>query len=167
MSTGSRPRTPPSAPRSSGSKTSTPPIYKTRSNPTSPPRRGYTDFLANTNGDWNAGDDEDDNIGDTYDYEVDNEDEFGLPTLSSYRRKKAPSQKHADLGLVASFPSFQDNSLGVKSSIGRHRANSSDIAEERGTPNYPTAKKGEGKILRPQYKEILRGQLLHLLYLCT
>ena len=42
-------------------------------------------------------------------------------------------------------------------SSGRPRANSSDIAEERGPPSYPTAKKSEGKILRPQYKDILRG----------
>src|SRR6185295_1181294 len=31
-----------------------------------------------------------------------------------------------------------------------------DIAEERGIPTYPSPKKSEGKILRPQYKEILR-----------
>lgn len=36
---------------------------------------------------------------------------------------------------------------------------SADIAEERGaTPTYPVPKKSEGKILRPQYKDILRGQ---------
>lgn len=167
MSAGSRPRTPPSIPRTSGSKPSTPPIYKSRSNPTSPPRRVYTDFLANTNGDWNAGDDEDDNVGDSYGYEDDNEDEFGLPSLASYRRKKAANQKGYDPGGIASASTYQDDSLGVKVPIGRQRANSSDIAEERGTPNYPTAKKSEGKILRPQYKEILRGQLLRFLYVPT
>ncbi|BCR92352.1 GTPase-activating protein GYP1 [Aspergillus chevalieri] len=46
--------------------------------------------------------------------------------------------------------------LGYGLASGRFRANSADIAEERGTPIYPTARKGEGKILRPQYKEILR-----------
>lgn len=42
---------------------------------------------------------------------------------------------------------------------------SGDIAEERGIPNYPTAKKIEGKILRPQYQEILRdpANSLHLI----
>jgi hypothetical protein len=42
---------------------------------------------------------------------------------------------------------------------------SGDIAEERGIPNYPTAKKVEGKILRPQYQEILRdpANSLHLI----
>lgn len=48
--------------------------------------------------------------------------------------------------------------LGYGLGSGRFRANSADIAEERGTPMYPTARKGEGKILRPQYKEILRGK---------
>ncbi|KAJ5929331.1 hypothetical protein N7454_007179 [Penicillium verhagenii] len=38
----------------------------------------------------------------------------------------------------------------------RQRANSSDIAEERGTPMYPTARKSDEKILRPQYKDILQ-----------
>jgi hypothetical protein len=40
-----------------------------------------------------------------------------------------------------------------------------DIAEERSIPNYPTAKKSEGKILRPQYKEILNdpANALHLI----
>jgi hypothetical protein len=42
---------------------------------------------------------------------------------------------------------------------------SGDIAEERGIPTYPTAKKVEGKILRPQYQEILRdpANSLHLI----
>lgn len=47
--------------------------------------------------------------------------------------------------------------LDVDSAGNRARANSFDIALERGPPSYPAAKKSEGKILRPQYKEILRG----------
>lgn len=39
----------------------------------------------------------------------------------------------------------------------RLRANSADIAEERSSLTYPTANKSEGKILRPQYKDILKG----------
>ncbi len=35
---------------------------------------------------------------------------------------------------------------------------SADIAIERPAPSYPTTKKSEGKILRPQYKEILTGE---------
>ena len=41
----------------------------------------------------------------------------------------------------------------------RPRANSSDIAEERGVSLYPSTKKNEGKILRPQYKDILKGKI--------
>jgi TBC1 domain family member 2 len=97
--------------------------------------------------------DEDDEI--VYD---DDEDEFGLPSLASMRRKKTPSSsktKNIDPGgALGGIP----GSLGFGlSSSNRQRANSSDIAEERGTPMYPTARKGEGKILRPQYKDILQG----------
>lgn len=48
---------------------------------------------------------------------------------------------------------------------GLWRVDTGDIAEERGIPNYPIAKKSEGKILRPQYKEILRdpANSLHLI----
>lgn len=44
-------------------------------------------------------------------------------------------------------------------------AENGDIAEERGLPTYPTASRGEGKILRPQYQEILRdpANSLHLI----
>lgn len=49
----------------------------------------------------------------------------------------------------------------------RPRANSSDIAEERGPPSYPSAKKSEGKILRPQYKDILRGTYSATVVKCT
>lgn len=40
-----------------------------------------------------------------------------------------------------------------------------DIAEERDLPSYPSAKSADGKILRPQYKEILRdpANSLHLI----
>jgi hypothetical protein len=45
------------------------------------------------------------------------------------------------------------------------RVDTGDIAEERGIPSYPIPKKSEGKILRPQYKEILRdpANSLHLI----
>lgn len=100
-------------------------------------------------------DDDDDEI--VYD---DDEDEFGLPSLASMRRKKAAPFKSKNLdsgGLMGGNPT----SLGFGlAAANRQRANSSDIAEERGTPMYPTARKSEGKILRPQYKDILRGELL-------
>lgn len=44
----------------------------------------------------------------------------------------------------------------------RLRTNSADIAEERGLAIYPSATKKDGKILRPQYKEILKGSPLIL-----
>lgn len=102
-------------------------------------------------------DDEDDEI--VYD---DDEDEFGLPSLASMRRKKAGAfkPKNKDSGGAAGG---NPTSLGFGlSAASRQRANSSDIAEERGTPMYPTARKGEGKILRPQYKDILQGSPLTL-----
>jgi len=44
------------------------------------------------------------------------------------------------------------------------RSNSFDIAEERNTPAYPITRRGDGKILRPQYKDILKdpANSLHL-----
>jgi TBC1 domain family member 2 len=54
---------------------------------------------------------------------------------------------------------------GPSSSQSSWKADTGDISEERGIPNYPSAKKTEGKILRPQYKEILRdpANSLHLI----
>jgi hypothetical protein len=48
----------------------------------------------------------------------------------------------------------------------RGRANSSDIGDERKAPIYPSARKSEGKILRPQYKDILKdpANSLHLIH---
>lgn len=40
---------------------------------------------------------------------------------------------------------------------GTWRLDNGDIAEERGLPKYPIARPIEGKILRPQYKDILKG----------
>ena len=88
-----------------------------------------------------------------YDENVD-EDEFGLPSITSTKRetkRKIPISKVNDPG-GGTF-----GSLNELMPAGRAMANSSDIAEERGPPSYPTAKKSEGKILRPQYKDILRG----------
>lgn len=88
----------------------------------------------------------------------DDEDEFGLPSIASMRRKnrrKEPT-KGKDPGGTGR------TSLG---STAWRAIDSGDIAEERGIPNYPTAKKSEGKILRPQYQEILRdpANSLHLI----
>ncbi|KAH8726438.1 GTPase activating protein-like protein GYP1 [Phaeosphaeriaceae sp. PMI808] len=62
---------------------------------------------------------------------------------------------------------FEDDEdeFGLPSIANMRRKDSGDIAEERGIPTYPTAKKVEGKILRPQYQEILRdpANSLHLI----
>jgi len=84
------------------------------------------------------------------------EDEFGLPSLaSSYGLKKKSSAPTAPLAKSISNPGNRSASGGPPSNL--WRADSGDISEERGLPNYPTAKPTEGKILRPQYKDILRG----------
>lgn len=99
-------------------------------------------------------DDEDDDDEIVYD---DDEDEFGLPSLASMRRKRSVQLKPENLdtgGGAGGNPSTLGYGL---VSNNRSRADSADIAEERGAPMYPTARKGEGKILRPQYKDILQG----------
>lgn len=119
-----------------------------------PPRKTYTSFLRATNDDWDADEDEDDDA--QYILEDDDEDEFGLPSIASMRRKgkRKPPDKGKDPGGSAVSPTIPAN-----------WRDTGDIAEERGIPNYPTTKKSEGKILRPQYKEILRdpANSLHLI----
>jgi hypothetical protein len=94
--------------------------------------------------------DEDDEI--VYDND---EDEFGLPSLASMRRKRSVPLKPKNLD-IGGGAGGNLSTLGLASN-NRSRADSADIAEERGAPMYPTARKGEGKILRPQYKDILQG----------
>ncbi|KAJ5605859.1 hypothetical protein N7510_008640 [Penicillium lagena] len=96
-------------------------------------------------------DDEDDEI--VYD---DDEDEFGLPSLASMRRKKANPVKPKNIdpgGGIGGYSSSFGFGIGANN---RPRANSSDIAEERSAAMYPAARMGEGKILRPQFKDILQ-----------
>lgn len=94
----------------------------------------------------------------------DDEDEFGLPSIASMRRrgKRLGGTKKNDPG--GSFPELRSG-RNAASAPGGWAASNGDIAEERNLPNYPTAKKTEGKILRPQYKEILRdpANALHLI----
>jgi hypothetical protein len=89
------------------------------------------------------------------------EDEFGLPSITSMRReakKRMTTNRAIDPG-----GGFQNINNGIGSTLlseqplGRPRANSSDIALEREPLSYPSAKTSERKILRPQYKDILRG----------
>jgi hypothetical protein len=114
-------------------------------------------FLSNTNDDWKV-----DEAEDMYAYDEDDDgDDFGLPSLSNMKRKsrRMATKSQTDAGGSLS-PS--DDTLGAKP---RRYSNSADIAIERPTPSYPMPKKSEGKILRPQYKEILRdpANALHLI----
>ncbi|KAM0107227.1 GTPase-activating protein [Aspergillus fumigatus] len=88
----------------------------------------------------------------------DDEDEFGLPSIASMRKKKTKIAMKSQLKTSDSGSAVRANSstLGVNLANNRQRANSADIAEERGVSMYPTTRKSEGKILRPQYKDILR-----------
>ncbi|KAG7289652.1 hypothetical protein NEMBOFW57_006027 [Staphylotrichum longicolle] len=156
-SSGSRPRTPPSATSGherTGSLNS--PSRKTSSKANVPPFKTYMSFLSNTNEDWNVDDAED-----MYDYESDDGDDFGLPSLSNMKRR---TKKKAELSRAQT-----ENGLGydddLKAPPRRRNSDSADIAIERPTATYPMPKKSEGKILRPQYKEILRdpANALHLI----
>lgn len=93
------------------------------------------------------------------DSEYVDEDEFGLPSISSMHRgvRRIPRSKIHDPGGGRETGGSEFSLLNSESSTTRQMADSSDIAEERGPLEYPTAKKIEGKILRPQYKDILRG----------
>lgn len=109
-------------------------------------------------------DEHDEEIQYMYNENVD-EDEFGLPSISSMRResKRIPRSKVHDPGGGPDDNKTNSSMLNTTTFTSRERANSADIAEERGPPEYPTGIKSEGKILRPQYKDILRGLLVHLL----
>lgn len=119
--------------------------------------RATSDYLATGKDD--VYDDEDEDIQYVYNENTD-EDEFGLPSIASVRReaKRIPRGRAHDPGGGSGGLNNGISLLNIGQSKTRERANSSDIAEERGPPDYPAAKRGEGKILRPQYKDILRGQ---------
>ncbi|KAF5658807.1 gtpase-activating gyp1 [Fusarium heterosporum] len=156
-SSSSRPRTPPS---SSSAKIriheASPPSRTMPGNRGSPPFKNYINFLSNTNDDWKA--DEDDMMG----YEDDDGDDFGLPSLSSMKRrtKRIATQNRAESSTLSPTTEGPPSAL-----LARRYSNSADIAVERPAPTYPMPKKSEGKILRPQYKEILKdpANALHLI----
>ncbi|KAK4042702.1 GTPase-activating protein gyp1 [Parachaetomium inaequale] len=157
-SSGSRPRTPPSStPGHERSASASSPSRKTNK-VSAPPFKTYMNFLSNTNDDWTVDDAED-----MYDYESDDGDDFGLPSLSNMKRrtkrKAEQSRAQTDNGLG------QDDDVVFREQPRRRNSDSADIAIERPTSIYPMPKKSEGKILRPQYKEILRdpANALHLI----
>ncbi|KAF2213426.1 hypothetical protein CERZMDRAFT_111125 [Cercospora zeae-maydis SCOH1-5] len=151
LSGNDRPRTPPADPRNSKS---TPSPGNARSPQTRPK---YSSFLAESS---NAYDDDDD--GDAFGLEEDDEDEFGLPSIASMRRKNKQLSK-----AKAKDPGG-GLGKGSSSSSNAWAVDNGDMAEMRTQiPAYPSLKKStEGqKILRPQYKEILRdpANSLHLI----
>ena len=148
-----RPATPPSASSNTKSRpgdTSPPQSRNSAGERGAPPFKSYINFLSNTNDDWKA--DTDEMMG----YDDDDGDEFGLPSLSNMKRRTRRIQ-----GQNQSDPMSLAPSQGGTSADLRRYSNSADIAVERPAPSYPMPKKSEGKILRPQYKEILRGQSRH------
>ncbi|KAI2467559.1 RabGAP/TBC [Annulohypoxylon bovei var. microspora] len=159
----SRPRTPPSSSSQKirTSDVSSPPP-KSSSGLSSPPLKTYFSFLSNTNRDWDVGDPEMPEGDDMLGYEDDDGDDFGLPSLSNMRRR---SRRAAAAQSTASSP-FQTTPLDAALGLPNRRySNSADIAIERPAPTYPVPKKSEGKILRPQYKDILKdpANALHLI----
>ena len=94
------------------------------------------------------------------DYDLnEDEDEFGLPSIANARRaaRRAGGPSLDVLSNRRHHVLSEAYLSGGTLVPGRPRANSTDIAEERGAPSYPIPRKSEGKILRPQYKDILRG----------
>lgn len=116
-----------------------------------------TETLSQDSYGWSTEDD-DTEQGGQFDFNGDDEDEFGLPSVASSRRaaRRAGGRSLDFKGNLSDYGRSSNSSLPVRG--GREGRNSSDIAEERGGPAYPT-NKPEGKILRPQYKEILRGMI--------
>ncbi|KAI7298945.1 RabGAP/TBC, partial [Hortaea werneckii] len=161
LSGDSRPRTPPKLSRQTSTPTSS---RGATSSPQSRPT--YKSFLSQTEDAWGshgAGEDPEDQL--AYD---DDEDEFGLPSIASMRRKgKRVSEKKAGKNQGSTQPeSVQRNgSQLATSTLSSWALDNGDVAEERNIPSYPMPKKSEGKILRPQYKDILRdpANSLHLI----
>ncbi|KAL6906668.1 GTPase-activating protein [Trichoderma evansii] len=154
-----RPRTPPSTSSSRNRiNDATPPPPRGSATSTSPPFKSYINFLSNTNDDWKA--DEDEMLG----YEDDDGDDFGLPSLSNMKRrsKRIATQNRSDSNQETSIYANDGSFGGIRA---RRYSNSADISAERPAPTYPMPKKSEGKILRPQYKDILKdpANALHLI----
>ncbi|KAJ9627404.1 GTPase-activating protein [Knufia peltigerae] len=164
LGSGSRPRTPPN-PTSRPSQT--PPADGRGYH--SPERKAYPAYTSSVLSEsWDVlGDEDVEGDDDDLVYE-DDEDEFGLPSISSMRRKRSFKNKALKAQQV-SYPSIHQTTSGstlAPSPMPQlHRSSSFDIAEERNPLSYPSAKKGDGKILRPQYKDILRdpANSLHLI----
>jgi TBC1 domain family member 2 len=136
---------------------------------TSPPRPSYATLAPQSSSAWGAEDEDEEEEEEEDDliYDDDDEDEFGLPSLASIRKKrstKARPNRTKDPGARTSTTNGS-STINVASRTDFMRSDSYDIAEERNPLAYPSTKKGDGKILRPQYKEILKdpANSLHLI----
>ena len=159
----SRPRTPPSRDPSRAPAASPPPAsgasrFSPPQRPLYPTISSQSDWLHDSQSQDDTVEDEDDEF--LYD---DDEDEFGLPSLASIRRKQSKNRRQARSKDSGSSQYNGQSAFGAPSI--HHRAGSFDIGDERSVLAYPSAKKPEGKILRPQYKDILRdpANALHLI----
>ena len=95
----------------------------------------------------------------------DDEDEFGLPSIESMRkRRNVKSPTPSDTQSLSRVPTTSGLAPAPVPPHMRSGSGSFDIAEERNPLSYPSAKKSDGKILRPQYKELLKdpANSLHL-----
>jgi TBC1 domain family member 2 len=159
LGSSSRPQTPPQT-TSSARASPTPPT--TRQQYQSPERTPYSNLGTSSLGSWDVLDDVDDDDDDfMYD---DDEDEFGLPSIESMKkRRNLKSPTHSESNSISRVSTTQ--SLAPSALPAHMRSSSFDIAEERNSLSYPSAKKAEGKILRPQYKDLLKdpANSLHLI----
>ncbi|KJX98104.1 GTPase-activating protein gyp1 [Zymoseptoria brevis] len=166
-----RPRTPPSNPRSTsyGNRNTPPP--GSSSVVTSPPtRRGNSSLLAETSSAWSPAEDEEDHFG-----VDDDEDEFGLPSIANMRRKgkRASNKRGQDPGggTSKSNNTTRNGTSTTPASMSSWALDNGDITEERAQtiPTYPSTRPSptfsNQKILRPQYKDILcdPANSLHLI----
>ena len=151
----SRPRTPPILPNERLTGSLTPPRSSNAIRP--PPHTlGYRSFLSGSTKNRNAPSSHVDSD-DLDDLDFDEEeDEFGLPSVTTTRRYRINNKGTQNSAVGNDGPPTRSQQDSQKL-VPRDAFDSGDIAEERNAPQYPVAKQSRGKILRPQYKDILRG----------
>ncbi|KAI1438354.1 GTPase activating protein [Xylaria sp. CBS 124048] len=160
ISNTSRPKSPPSSSSQQARTSDVGSATRKSSSISTPPLKSYFSFLSTTNSDWNVEDPEGE---DEFEYDDDDGDDFGLPSLSNMKRR---SRRMAAATQASSLASqVQPASNASSGPPNRRYSNSADIAIERPSLVYPMPKKSEGKILRPQYKDILKdpANALHLI----
>ena len=159
----------------SSSRPRTPPVSSSRGSPTpsldrqtyQSPDRKPAAYSSPSSTSWNVvsrrNAAEEDNSGLAYD---DEEDEFGLPSIANMYSKKSKKSRLSTLDYNDDFGKTSSAPDSLYEPLPKHDdGDSFDIAEERNPLSYPSASKSEGKILRPQYKEILTdpANSLHLI----